>query len=283
MPRPLIGITGQLEAAHWDRWVREAVLSPVSYTRAVERAGGTPLVLPPVPAGAVASLVAGLHGLVLTGGKDVDPGAYGALRHEQTDPPDFRRDSFEFALTRAAIDARLPVLAICRGMHVLNVVRDGTLIQHLPEAVGHTGHAPDPVKMTTHDVQLSGGSMLGKIFGSQARVPALHHQAVQRAGSGLLPVAWAQDQVIEAIELQGHPFAIGVQWHPEEGDDLRLFEALVAAARERSQRGGPGGPAPGEPGAAGKRDGDGENPARDAGRESSGAAGREAGEHAAHA
>jgi gamma-glutamyl-gamma-aminobutyrate hydrolase PuuD len=232
MARSLIGITGQLEAAHWGDWVREAVLSPVTYTRAVERAGGTPVVLPPVPADSVARLIQGLDGLVLTGGTDVNPALYDAAPDEHTEPPDRRRDRFELSLARAAIEAQLPVLAICRGMHILNVARGGTLIQHLPDAVGHNGHAPDPVKMTPEDVQLSAGSQLGKVLGAKARVPALHHQAIQRAGSGLIAVAWAEDQVIEAVELQGHRFAVGVQWHPEEGEDLRVFEALVAATRE---------------------------------------------------
>jgi gamma-glutamyl-gamma-aminobutyrate hydrolase PuuD len=230
MARPLIGITGQLEAAHWGDWVREAVISPVTYTRAVERAGGTPVVLPPVPADSVARLIGSLDGLVLSGGTDVNPALYDAAPHEKTDPPDRRRDRFELSLARAAIEAQLPVLAICRGMHVLNVARGGTLIQYLPDAVGHDGHAPDPVKMTPHDIQLSAGSQLGKLLGTRARVPALHHQAIQRAGSGLMAVGWTEDQVIEAVELQGHRFAVGVQWRPEEGDDPRVFEALVAAA-----------------------------------------------------
>jgi putative glutamine amidotransferase len=229
MARPLIGITGQFEAAHWGSWVREAVLSPVTYTRAVERAGGAPVVLPPVPAGSVAKLIDSLDGLVLSGGTDVNPTLYDAAPHEKTDPPDRRRDRFELSLVRAAIEAQLPVLAICRGMHVLNVARGGTLIQYLPDAVGHGGHAPDPVKMTPHDIQLAAGSRLGKLLGARAQVPALHHQAIQRVGSGLMAVAWAEDQVIEAVELQGHRFAVGVQWHPEEGDDLRVFEALVTA------------------------------------------------------
>jgi gamma-glutamyl-gamma-aminobutyrate hydrolase PuuD len=198
----------------------------------VERAGGTPVVLPPVPADSVARLAQGLDGLVLTGGTDVNPALYDAAPHDRTEPPDRRRDRFELSLARAAIDAQLPVLAIGRGMHILNVARGGTLIQHLPDAVGHHGHAPDPVKMSPEVVQFSAGSHLGKLLGTRARVPTLHHQAIQRAGSGLMAVAWADDQVIEAVELQGHRFAIGVQWHPEEGDDLRVFEALVAGARE---------------------------------------------------
>ncbi len=247
MARSLIGITGQLDAAHWGVWVREAVLSPVTYARAVERAGGAPVVLPPVPADSVARLIQGLDGLVLTGGTDVNPALYDAAPGEKTDPPDRRRDRFEMSLVRAAIDAQLPVLAIGRGLHVLNVARGGSLIQYLPEAVGHDGHAADPVKMTPHDIKLSENSQLGKLLGGQARVPALHHQAVQRAGTGLTAVAWAEDQVIEAVELQGHRFAIGVQWHPEESDDLRLFEALVAAtggAKEAPAKAAPAKAAP---------------------------------------
>ncbi len=234
MARSLIGITGQFEAAHWGGWVREAVLSPLTYTRAVERSGGTPVILPPVPADSVARLVEGLDGIVFTCGADVNPALYDAAPHEKTDPPDRRRDRFEMALIRAAIDAHLPFLAICRGMQVLNVARGGTLIQHLPDAVGHNGHAPNPYKMAPHDVHLNAGSTVGERLGPQARVPARHHQAVQRSGEGLVTAAQADDQVTEAIELQGHPFAVGVQWHPEEGDDLRLFEALVTAAQASS-------------------------------------------------
>ena len=231
MARSLIGITGQFEAAHWGDWVREAVLSPLSYTRAVERAGGTPVILPPVPADSVARLAEGLDGIVFTCGTDVSPALYDAAPHEQTDPPNRRRDRFEVSLVRAAIDAQLPFLAICRGMHILNVARGGTLIQHLPDAVGHSRHAPDPYKMAPHEVYLNAGSTVGQRLGSQARGPALHHQAIQRTGERLVTVAWADDQVIEAVELQDHPFGVGVQWHPEEGDDLRLFEALVEAAQ----------------------------------------------------
>jgi putative glutamine amidotransferase len=230
MARPLIGITGQLEAAHWGDWVREAVLSPLTYTRAVERAGGTPVVVPPVPPESVTRLVEGLDGVVLTGGTDVSPALYDDQPHEQTEAPDRRRDRFELALVRAAIEAGLPLLAIGRGLHILNVARGGTLIQHLPEAVGHHGHAPGTAKMTRHDVTLSGDSALGKLLGSQVQVLALHHQAIKQAGTGLVTVAWADDQVVEAVELEGHRFAIGVQWHPEEGDDQRLLKALVAAA-----------------------------------------------------
>ena len=231
MGRPIIGITGELEAARWGNWIREAVLSPVSYTRAVERAGGTPVILPPVPASSVSVLIAGLSGLVLTGGRDVDPSLYDEAPHEQTDVPDHRRDRFELILTRAAIDADLPFLAIGRGMHILNVARGGTLTQHLPDRLGNESHQPDPVRMTTHDLQISAASKLGRVLGETAQVPAAHHQAINRIGSGLLPVAWTADQVVEAVELQGHRWALGVQWNPENGDDPRLLESLVAAAK----------------------------------------------------
>jgi putative glutamine amidotransferase len=115
-------------------------------------------------------------------------------------------------------------------MHVLNVVRGGSLIQHLPDAVGHHRHAPDPIKMSVHDVQISASSRLGQVLGPSAAVPTRHHQGVQRIGTGLLAVAWADDQIVEAVELQGHPFGVGVQWHPEEYDDLRLFEELVSVS-----------------------------------------------------
>ncbi|HZR52216.1 MAG TPA: gamma-glutamyl-gamma-aminobutyrate hydrolase family protein [Streptosporangiaceae bacterium] len=231
MGRPIIGITGELEAARWGNWIREAVVSAVSYTRAVERAGGTPVVLPPVPVHSVPGLVAALDGLVFADGKPLDPGLYHEQPHAQAEPSDHRRDRFELALMRAAIEADLPLLGVGRGMHVLNIVRDGTLTQYLPDRLGNDSHKPDPVKLTTHEVQVSAASKIGRAMAAaEARVPGGHHQAINRIGSGLLTVAWTQDQVVEAVELQGHAFGVGVQWHPEESDDLRLFEALVTAA-----------------------------------------------------
>ena len=235
MGRPIIGITGELEAARWGNWIREAVVSPVSYTRAVERAGGTPVILPPVPATSVSVLIAGLSGLVLTGGRDVDPSLYDEAPHEQTDIPDHRRDRFELILTRAAIDADLPFLAVGRGMHILNVARGGNLTQHLPDRLGNESHKPDPVKMTTHDLQIAAASKLSGVLGESTQVPASHHQAVNQLGTGLLTVAWTPDQVVEALEVQGHRWGLGVQWNPEDGDDLRLFEALVKAAAATTQ------------------------------------------------
>lgn len=250
MGRPIIGITGELEAARWGNWIREAVVSPVSYIRAVERAGGAPVVLPPVPAHSVPALIAVLDGIVLTGGRDLDAGLYDEEPHEHNDPPDFRRDRFELALLRAAIDEDVPFLAIDRGMHLLNVARGGTLTQHLPGRVGNETHRPDPVKLTTHEIQLSAASKTGRaLSASAAKVAAGHRQGINRIGSGLLTVAWTQDQVVEAVELQGHAFGIGVQWHPEEADDLALFEALVSAANSAAiSAAASSGPGPGSAG-----------------------------------
>lgn len=248
MGRPIIGITGELEAARWGIWIREAVVSPVSYTRAVDRAGGTPVVLPAVPAHSVPALIAAFDGLVFADGRDLDPSLYEQEAHEQTDPPDHRRDRFELVLMRAAIDADLPFLAIGRGMHVLNVARGGTLTQHLPDRLGNESHKPDPVKLAAHEVQVSAASRIGRALSAgSARVPGGHHQGINRIGSGLLTVAWTEDQVVEAMELQGHAFGVGVQWHPEEADDLRLFEALIAAASQVD----PSLPEPAEPAGAG--------------------------------
>src|ERR1700719_2218363 len=139
MGRPIIGITGELEAARWRNWIREAVVSPVSYTRAVERAGGAPVILPPGPSSAVPSVIARIDALVVAGGRDVDPSLYNEAPHDQTDLPEHRRDRFEILMIRAAIDADLPFVAVSRGMHVLNVARGGTLIQHLPDPLRRAG------------------------------------------------------------------------------------------------------------------------------------------------
>lgn len=229
---PLIGVTACQEPARWGMWVREAALLPVAYPRWVERAGGVPVLLPPTASlRGVDALVERLDGVVLAGGADVDPELYGAERHPETDPPQPQRDRFELALARAVVDADVPFLAICRGLQILNVARGGTLVQHLPEAVGHEGHAPVRGRMGSHAVRIAPNSVIGKVLGESADVPTLHHQAVGRLGKGLAAVAWADDQVVEAAELQGHRFGVAVQWHPEEGEDGRLFEALVSAAR----------------------------------------------------
>ncbi|MGV9537954.1 gamma-glutamyl-gamma-aminobutyrate hydrolase family protein [Streptosporangium sandarakinum] len=231
MPRPLIGITSYLEAARWGDWVREAVLSPPAYARAVERAGGVPVLLPSLGPAVAAEHARHLSGVILAGGGELDPTLYGAARDERLGEPQPHRDRFELALARAAVQAGLPLLGVARGMHVLNVAQGGSLIPWLPDAVDshelHTGGG--------HVVQVSVSSRLGEAVGDRVEATAPHRQAIRRLGAGLTPVAWADDQIVEGVELRDHPFGVGVQWHPERGDD-RLVAALVEAAARSGPR-----------------------------------------------
>ena len=227
MGRPIIGITCELEAARWGDWVREAAVSPVAYTRAVERAGGAPVLLPPVPPDSVPALAGGLQGLVFTGGRDLNPALYDQQRLDDTDVPEHRRDRFELMLMRAALAEDIPFLAIGRGLHVLTVARGGTLIQHLP------AHRPDRVRYLPHDILLADDSLLARLLGSKVQVPAAHHQAPDRLSDDLSITGWSpDDEVVEALEVTGHRFGVGVQWHPEVADDPRLLTALIEAAAE---------------------------------------------------
>ncbi|MEV4114355.1 gamma-glutamyl-gamma-aminobutyrate hydrolase family protein [Nonomuraea sp. NPDC049695] len=228
MSRPLIGITSYFEAARWSDYVREAVLSPPSYARAVGRAGGAPVMLPPIGTPAVDDYVRGLQGIVLAGGAELGADTYGGEHDERVAEPQQHRDRFELALARAAVRADLPVLAIARGMHVLNVAQGGTLIPWLPEVLDNDRHGEPGAG---HTIQVSVSSKLGKAVGDRVEVSAPHQQSVRRLGSGLLAVAWAEDQIVEGIELQGHRFGVGVQWHPERDGDGRLFDAFIEAAR----------------------------------------------------
>ncbi|TDE43333.1 gamma-glutamyl-gamma-aminobutyrate hydrolase family protein [Nonomuraea mesophila] len=228
MSRPLIGITAYFEAARWGDWVREAVLSPPSYAKAVDRAGGAPVVLPPLGLHAIDDYVRGLHGVVLAGGVEVEASAYNGEHDDRVPEGQPHRDRFELALARAAVKADVPILAIARGMHVLNVAQGGTLIPWLPEVLGNHRHAEPG---TPHTLQVSVSSKLGKAVGEQVEVVTPHHQSVRRLGTGLLAVAWADDQIVEGIEVQGHRFGVGVQWHPERDVEDRLFDAFMEAAR----------------------------------------------------
>ena len=200
MGRPIIGITSELDAARWGDWIREAAISPVSYIRAVERAGGAPLIVPPVPPASVAAFIEVVDGLVFTGGRDIDPALYDQERLEETDEPDQRRDRFELALMRAALEANVPFLAIGRGLHVLTLARGGTLTQDLP------GHRAARARYTPHDVILGADSLLGRLLGTRVEVPAAHHQAPYHLGDGLTVTGWSPDgEVTEALEVARAP------------------------------------------------------------------------------
>jgi len=235
--RPLIGITSYAEEIRWGVWTEEAALVPLAYVRAVEHAGGRPLVVPPSEDGLEETLDA-LDGVIFSGGGDLDPELYGAEPHEETDMPRTERDAAELRLLEAALDRDMPVLAICRGSQLLNVARGGDLEQHLPEAVGHEQHRHDPGSFSDHDVKVAADSRLGGLLGDRAPVKSHHHQGYGRIGSGLREVAWAEDGVVEGLEDADKRFALGVLWHPEEGEDFALFQGLVEEARRyREERG----------------------------------------------
>lgn len=232
--RPVIGITAYEEQARWGPWSEPAVLVPSTYVHAVEAAGGAPMVLP-IQSEGVGDLVARVDALVLSGGPDVDPGRYDAAPHEHAQEPRPERDAFELSMIERASAENLPTLAICRGLQVLNVARGGTLHQHLPDVVGHAGHSPHAGEYAWHGVDVEIGSHLARILSDHAAPTASHHhQAIAQLGHGLRISARAEDGTIEAVEDPDLRYLIGVQWHPEVGEDLSLFVALVSAARDRS-------------------------------------------------
>jgi putative glutamine amidotransferase len=199
--------------------------------RAVEQAGGRPLVVPPVEDGVTETLDA-LHALIFSGGADLDPELYGSEAHAETDLPRRRRDQAELRLLEGALERDMPVLAICRGSQLLNVARGGDLIQHLPEIVGHERHKHEPGTFSDHAVSVASDSRLNMLVGEHTPVKSHHHQGFGRIGAGLREVAWAEDGVTEGLEDAAKRFALGVLWHPEEGGDSALFEGLVEEARQ---------------------------------------------------
>jgi putative glutamine amidotransferase len=236
--RPLIGITTYAQEASWSYWKQPAALIPLDYVDAVERAGGRPVLIPPSDDGVEETLDA-LDAIVFSGGADVDPAAYGAEAHPETDTPQARRDAGELALLTAALERDMPTLAICRGFQLLNVARGGDLVQHLPETLGHENHRETPGTFSEHAVKVREGSKLAGIVGVSPAVTSHHHQSVGRLGEGLVETAWAGDGTIEGAEDPTHRFAVGVQWHPEAGEDDALFENLVEEARRyRAERRG---------------------------------------------
>ena len=234
--RPVIGITTYAEEATWGNWTEPAAFVPLAYVRAVDRAGGRPLLLPPVEDGIDETLDA-LDAIIFSGGGDLDPETYGAEAHPETNEVSPERDNAELALLQAALSRDMPVLAVCRGSQLLNVARGGDLVQHLPEIVGHDRHRHEHGVMANHEVTVETKSRLGSILGERAPVKSSHHQGFGRIGDGLQASAWAEDGTTEAVEDPSSRFALGVLWHPEEGDDFTLFAALVEeAAAYRASR-----------------------------------------------
>lgn len=224
MTKPLIGVTTYLDRARWRVWDMTAALLPAQYPRLVRESGGLAVMLPPDGPEAAAQVVARLDGLVIAGGADVEPGRYGAEPDPRTGPPARERDSWELALIEAALASGTPLLGICRGMQLLNVALGGTLVQHMEghvEAVGVIGrHAVKPVP----------GTRYASLVPELTEVPTYHHQAVDRLGAGLTASAHAEDGTVEAVETDGPAWVLGVQWHPEMGEDPRVMRGLVEAA-----------------------------------------------------
>jgi gamma-glutamyl-gamma-aminobutyrate hydrolase PuuD len=227
---PRIGATTYREQARWGVWDEPADLLPTAYAAAIEQAGGVPVLLPPTDPQRAPAALDGVDGLLLAGGADVAPERYGAARDPQTGPARTDRDEWEIALAVAALARDLPVLAVCRGMQVLNVALGGDLIQHLPDVVGSDLHCPATGRHGRHAVEIAAGSALAAIVGRRADIATYHHQAVRQLGAGLAPTAWAADGVVEAVELPGRSWVLGVQWHPEAYAGHELFAAFVSAA-----------------------------------------------------
>jgi putative glutamine amidotransferase len=229
----------------WWSWERDAALVPGPYLDVVEAAGGLPLLIPPMgepdtgPDGSAGRpltggdfdrLVGALDGLVLIGGGDIDAARYGQVADARSGGTSPRRDGTELGLLRAALTRDLPVLAVCRGIQILNVALGGDLVQQLPDLIGTTAHQPRPGAFGRVEVTTVDGSAVHRLLGSRFEVLCSHHQALATLGRGLVVTATSADGVVEAAELPDRRFVVGVQWHPEETGDTRLFEALVDQA-----------------------------------------------------
>lgn len=232
---PIIGISMYREPASWGTW-RDvpAHLLPANYAAAVSASGATPVLLPPYgPQDDVLSVLARLDGLVIAGGADVNPSRYSEQPGEHTAAWRDDRDGSEVALLDAAADRELPTLGVCRGMQVMAVRAGGSLLQHVPDAVGHQSHSPSAGVYGSIGVRTVPGTQLSAVLGDSLTVPCHHHQAVAKH-PGMVASAHADDGLLEAIEDPELPFWIGIQWHPESSADLRLFAALADAARGRN-------------------------------------------------
>lgn len=238
--RPIIGLTAQPKESISAGNTLDSHVLGHTYTDSVLRAGGLPVLLVPVPDDDIPALVDGIDGLVLTGGGDVDPTRYGEPNNGLADRINFDRDEFELELVRHAMERKLPTLAICRGIQVVNVALGGTLIQDIPSEIGSLTHdrIGEDAYVSHQAVKIEPGCVIAEIVGdTELLVNSIHHQAIRDLGDGLIPVAWAEDGIIEAVQHEDPEWRlIAVQWHPEylrQRDDeasLAIFRALVDAA-----------------------------------------------------
>jgi putative glutamine amidotransferase len=229
-----VGICAAVEQVCWGPWEATVAMAPRSYAAAVQSAGALALLLPPddVAAAAPDPLLDRIDALILAGGADVDPASYGARPHPEIGETWPERDRFELGLVHRALEREVPVLGICRGMQVLNVACGGTLVQHLPDVVGHNEHRHTPGAFRDHEVRLEPDSLAAHAVGTErVTVKSHHHQGVDQLGEGVRASGWSVgDDVVEAIELPQRAFALGVLWHPELDERSRIVAALVEAA-----------------------------------------------------
>jgi putative glutamine amidotransferase len=230
---PLIGVTTYLEQSRFGLWDVPATVLARTYVDSVVAAGGMPVLLPPVGRWQQDHL-SRLDGLVLVGGADIDPSRYGQAPGPKTGVLRLERDTSEFGLFHLALEADLPVLGVCRGIQLINVALGGTLHQHVPDVIGVEAHNPAPGLFGTNEIKLAPGSAVAGLIGDHVTVHCHHHQAIGQLAAGLTATGWAQDGIVEAVEMPEMTFVVGVQWHPEEdATDFRLFEGLVRAARRK--------------------------------------------------
>ena len=234
MPRPLIGVCAAVEPASFGVWKEvPTALLPLSYSRAIHGAGGMVAILPPDRRASEepSDLLDRLDALVLGGGADIDSESQGTEPHPETVGTNPDRDRFEIALALGALERRIPLLGVCRGMQVLNVACGGSLDQHIPDRLGHDLHRPVPGTWAEHDVRIEPGSLVARATGTERlSVKSHHHQGLDRIAESLQATAWAtEDETVEAIESEDADFVLGVLWHPEEDAQDRVIPALVEA------------------------------------------------------
>ena len=229
---PIVGICAVRERARWSFWDQPAHLVADSYVASVQRTGAIAVLLP-VDERAPLELLERIDALLLIGGADIDPALYGAEPDAALEATYPERDRFEIALLRGALERELPVLGICRGMHLINVALGGTLQQDLVDERGGHPHrrVHGSFEGTEHRAALAAGSLVAEAAGEEAHVVRCHHhQAVAELGEGLVATARSADGVVEALEAADGRWLLGVQWHPEADERSRLFSALHDAA-----------------------------------------------------
>lgn len=225
---PVIGVTTSVNVRDYETPEQAVVMIPANYPQAIRRAGGIPILL--TEGDDVETLLARLDGIIIAGGRDVDPARYGEEPHERTDNLRPEQDTWESALIATAIERDLPLLCVCRGHQLLAVERGGRLHQHLPETPGYEKHGATGGEWSNHAVEIDPNSRLGSILGTNVIGNSGHHQGVADAGD-LTIVGRTEDGLIEAVELPGASFLLSMQWHPEMLNQTKVFDALIEAAR----------------------------------------------------